>query len=119
MILTLAALGGTLASAEDKGFRDAPPAAAGRANPEHGAVAAKAGATLYATHCASCHGVIGEGGSNIPSLAQGPVQSAKDGEIFWFLTKGNVDNGMPAWDVLPEGDRWRLVSFIKTMPGLT
>jgi glucose/arabinose dehydrogenase len=106
-------------AADNAEFHQAPAYAAQSINPHRGEAAIQAGATLFAAHCASCHGVIGEGTGNIPSLAHGPAQQAKDGELFWFITQGSADNGMPAWDQLPEQDRWRLVTFIRTMPTLT
>ena len=99
-------------------FHGAPAYTERQVNPEKGEAAAKAGAVIYAANCASCHGVIGEGTANIPSLSQGPAQKARDGELFWFITQGS-DNGMPSWAQLPDRDRWKLVAFIRTMPTLT
>ena len=70
---------------------------------------------MYATNCASCHGPAGDGAGNVPSLKTGPAQKAKDGEIFWFITKGDVNNGMPAWNSLSANKRWELISYIKAM----
>src|SRR5262249_6551280 len=36
-----------------------------------------------------------------------------DGEIFWYITRGDVNNGMPSWQALPANDRWKLVTYIK------
>jgi glucose/arabinose dehydrogenase len=52
---------------------------------------------------------------NIPALSHGPSQSASDGELFWFITKGDVSNGMPPWASLPEQDRWAIVSYLKSL----
>jgi glucose/arabinose dehydrogenase/cytochrome c553 len=100
-------------------FHGAPAYTERQANPEKGEAAAKAGAVLFAANCSSCHGVVGEGTANIPSLKDGPAQKARDGELFWFITQGSADNGMPSWAPLPERDRWKLIAFIRTMPGLT
>ncbi len=50
-------------------------------------------------------------------LAKGSVQSASDGEIFWFITKGDLNNGMPSWEQLPAEQRWQIVSYVKSLPG--
>jgi glucose/arabinose dehydrogenase len=76
--------------------------------------AAEAGAKLYAANCAACHTPTGKGTGNIPSLASGAAQSAKDGELFWFITNGKPDSGMPSWSQLSEEQRWQIVTFLKS-----
>jgi len=39
------------------------------------------------------------------------AQGASDGELFWYITKGDVNNGMPSWKA-PEKDRWQIVNFL-------
>ncbi len=51
----------------------------------------------------------------MPALAQGPTQSATDGEVFWFITTGAVDKGMPSWSALSERQRWQIVSYVKSL----
>ena len=51
----------------------------------------------------------------MPALAQGPTQSASDGEVFWFITTGAADKGMPSWSTLPERQRWQLVAYLKSL----
>ena len=109
-----AAAGG--AAAGIPAFHDAPASAQAAVNPFAGdAKAARSGATLYAAHCASCHGPRAEGSGNIPPLAHSAVQGAADGELFWFITTGSVNDGMPAWASLPEPQRWQLVTYLKTL----
>ena len=79
------------------------------------AAATSAGAKFYAMNCGSCHGPMGKGTGNAPPLTTATVQSAKDGEIFWYITKGDTANGMPAWAVLSENKRWQIISFVKTL----
>jgi glucose/arabinose dehydrogenase len=106
--------------AQDTKFHDAPASAENKKNPYHGQPsAAEAGAKFYATRCASCHGKDGQGTGNVPSLAKGPAQSATEGEIFWYITKGDVDNGMPSWASLPERQRWQIVTFVKQLGSST
>jgi glucose/arabinose dehydrogenase len=103
--------------AQNPGFHQAPATASQMKNPLAGeAQAARAGGELFARSCANCHGPKGEGTGNVPSLAQGPVQSASDGAVFWYITKGDINNGMPSWSSLSEQQRWQLVTFLKTLP---
>jgi mono/diheme cytochrome c family protein len=51
----------------------------------------------------------------MPALAQGPTQSASNGEVFWFITTGAVDKGMPSWSTLSERQRWQLVAYLKSL----
>jgi glucose/arabinose dehydrogenase len=103
-------------AAQDAHFHNAPAASAQQQNPyakQEAAVAA--GAKLYTTYCASCHGANGQGTGNVPSLSEGPTQTVPDGQVFWFITTGSVNNGMPAWGMLSEQQRWQLVSFVKSL----
>jgi glucose/arabinose dehydrogenase len=87
-----------------------------RQNPLAGQSAAiPAGAKLYAANCAACHGATAQGTGDIPALSQGPTQAAADGEVFWFITKGSVANGMPAWGSLSEKQRWQIVAYLKSL----
>ena len=100
--------------ADETSFHHAPTSTTKVENPYSGqAAAADAGQQLYAAHCAACHGRAGEGAGNIPALAHGPAQSATDGEVFWFITKGSNSGAMPSWASLPEQQRWQLVTFLK------
>lgn len=106
----------THVEAQDTSFHNAPASASKMKNPYRGQVSAvKKGAEIYAATCASCHGAKGEGTGNIPPLMSKEAQSASDGELFWFITKGDVANGMPAWKALPEEQRWDVVTFVKTL----
>ena len=99
---------------QDAHFHNAPAASAEEKNPFAGqASAAAAGARTYAEKCATCHGATGEGAGNVPPLSGTSLQSARDGEIFWFITTGSAQNGMPAWGTLSEEQRWQLVVYLK------
>ena len=105
-------------AADPAAFHQAPASAAQLVNPYQGqAAAAAAGGGLYAANCAACHGRNAEGTGNIPALAHGRVQQAADGEVFWFISKGAVNNGMPSWASLPEQQRWQIVTYLKTLTG--
>src|SRR5271154_4998752 len=87
-----------LAADVDKKFHDAPASARATKNPYEGdAAAALAGKRLYARNCLSCHGITGKGTGNVPPLVDSKLASATPGEVFWFITRGDKDNGMPSW----------------------
>jgi glucose/arabinose dehydrogenase len=99
--------------AADNPFHDAPASAKAMKNPLAGQQAAvDAGKTVYARNCLSCHGKTLKGTGNVPSLIDGKLKGVTDGEIFWFITKGDKDNGMPAWGFMPEEKRWQVVSYV-------
>lgn len=103
-------------AAQDAHFHNAPVESAQLKNPLAGQEAAIAtGAKLYATYCASCHGANGQGSGEIPALSEAPTQTVPEGEVFWFITTGSVKNGMPAWGVLSEQQRWQMVSYLRTL----
>ena len=104
------------AIAQNLPFHNAPPSTKEMTNPDAGvSKAAAAGRPLYHLRCARCHGERGEGSGNIPSIARGKVQSVSDGELFWFITKGDVPNGMPSWANLPKQQRWHIISYVKNL----
>ncbi|MFZ0294783.1 MAG: PQQ-dependent sugar dehydrogenase [Candidatus Sulfotelmatobacter sp.] len=100
----------------DAAFHNAPASARATKNPYQGkAAAATAGRQLYASNCGSCHGQTGKGTGNVPSLVDGKLQAVAPGEVFWFITKGDKDNGMPSWAALPVNQRWQIVSYVKSI----
>ena len=102
--------------AVDTPFKDAPASAKAMKNPYTGQQSAiDAGKTLYARNCLSCHGKALQGTGNVPSLVNGKLNGATPGEIFWFVTKGSPDNGMPPWGFLPEEKRWQIVTYLKSL----
>ncbi len=104
------------AHAADNPFRDAPASAKTMKNPYEGQeAAAKAGKVLYGRNCLSCHGRVGKGTGNIPSLVDGKLEGVTSGEIFWFVTKGSKDSGMPPWAFLPRQQRWEIITYVRTL----
>ena len=84
-------------TAQNPNFHNAPSSAKSLKNPYEGSPnSAAAGKPLYSVHCAQCHGQSGQGTGNVPSLAKDPAQSAEQGELFWYISRGDVNNGMPS-----------------------
>jgi len=103
------------AFSQDSHFHNAPPESAQQKNPLAGQDSAvAAGSKLYAANCAPCHGANGQGTGNVPPLTEA-TQAVPEGEVFWFITTGSVKNGMPPWNALSEEDRWRIVSYVRTL----
>jgi glucose/arabinose dehydrogenase len=99
-------------------FHDAPVSVEKDKNPYAGqADALLAGKQVYTRNCGVCHGVGGKGTGNVPPLANGKAQSAAAGAVFWYITRGDVDNGMPSWSALTEPQRWQVVSYIQSLKG--
>src|SRR3984893_8321516 len=114
-ILLPAALLAALAADVDEKFHNAPASAQAAKNPYAGGEeAAPAGKKLYARNCESCHGKLGKGTGNVPSLVGGKLVSVSPGEVFWFITRGDKDNGMPGWASLPAKQRWQIVTYVES-----
>src|ERR1700676_1795823 len=102
--------------AADQPFHDAPASAKAMKNPFAGQPAAvEAGRQVYARNCLACHGKTGKGTGNVPSLVDGKLNGVSGGEIFWFITKGDKENGMPSWAAMPEEKRWQVVSYVRAL----
>ena len=105
-----------LAADVDTRFHNAPASAPAAKNPYAGQEeAVQAGQKLYARNCLSCHGKTGNGTGKEPSLVDGRLDSVTPGEVFWFITRGDKENGMPAWGSLPAKQRWQIVTYVKSM----
>ena len=101
-------------AAQNSGFRNAPASAAETKNPYTSTSAAAAGKKLYAQNCAQCHGSNLRGIGPAPALDSTSVKAAKPGELFWFITKGKLESGMPSWASLPQQERWQIVTFLQS-----
>ena len=85
------------------------------------AKAVEQGKKVAQVNCVSCHGKGGKGdGAAAMALNPKPadwtsarIQGESDGELFWKITTGR--GAMPAWRHLPEGERWALVQYIRTL----
>jgi len=118
--IILAACGG---GASEPAVVDAVPADyAGATNPL-GADAAAAGADVFATNCAACHGEKGYGdgpaGAALDPAPKNLVEVAAqvgDDYLFWRVNTGKEGTSMVAWKgVLTEEQIWQAVAFIRTL----
>ena len=119
--LVLAACGG--GGAETVVALDSVPADfAGKTNPL-GADAATAGAEVFKTNCAACHGETGLGdGPAGAALDPAPKNLAElqtlasDDYLFWRINTGKVGTSMIPWKgILTVEQIWQVVSFIRTL----
>jgi mono/diheme cytochrome c family protein len=112
--LVLSLLVGVASLAQNPSFHNAPASAKTEKNPYQGQQTSS-GQSVFQLRCAACHGPNGEGSGNIPSLASEKAQGASDGELFWYITRGDVNNGMPSWESLPEDQRWQIVNYLRVL----
>jgi mono/diheme cytochrome c family protein len=88
------------------------------------------GMSHFADHCASCHANDGSGDTEMgrgfypkaPDMRLPTTQGLSDGELFYIIENGIRFTGMPGWGTgTPAGEEstWRLVRFIRHLPGLT
>jgi mono/diheme cytochrome c family protein len=112
-----------IAQGQDAGKRErssvlssVPTAVHTRPNPFEGKPeAVLAGRKLFERHCATCHGPDGEGRGRVPALNSDVVERATPGDLFWFVTNGNLWTGMPSWSGLPEARRWQIVAYVRSL----
>ena len=100
---------------QDRNWR--PPAdAAEKKNPlaEKPELAA-GGKKLFMRNCVECHGHSGEGLKKAADLQLPVVQELSDGALYWKITNGNPDRGMPSFSRLPELQRWQIVLYLRSL----
>ncbi len=83
----------------------------------------KVGKLLYAKHCKSCHGGVGEGDgpkassmkTKIGSLKNAKFHAQSDGVIYYQSFVGRDE--MPNFEkkILEEEDRWAIVNYMRTL----
>ncbi len=92
--------------------------------------AVQQGREIFLTHCAVCHGITGDGktqvGTNlyprVPGLRTPATQNLSDGEIHYIIENGVQLTGMPAWGnphSESSGESWKLVLFVRSLRSLT
>jgi mono/diheme cytochrome c family protein len=117
LCVTLGVVQESVSEKKPRGSRlaEAPDSAHARANPFAGSPEAiRAGRKLFERYCAECHGADLRGRGKAPALDAGLAQTVPPGDLFWFLTNGNLWRGMPSWSRLPEAQRWQVVAYLKS-----
>jgi len=92
-------------------------------NPLSEDAAAVAGAEIFATNCATCHGSSGHGdGPAGAALNPQPKDlsvlqvQVSDGYLFWRISEGSPGTAMVAWrGILSDEQIWQLTAFIRTL----
>ena len=84
-------------------------------DPTHQQQAVRAGAQLFHTECAKCHGEDGRGLHSRPAVISTRIALASDGDLFWLMQNGVPWKGMPPWMMLPETERWQLVTYLRSL----
>ena len=79
-----------------------------------------AGKTLFAAHCASCHGATGRGDgpagnaatTRPADLTAEHIYDHSDGDLFWWITNGIGSVMPPFGPVLDAEARWNVINFV-------
>jgi len=95
---------------------------AGKTNPL-GSESAMAGAEIFKTYCAACHGEKGAGDGpagvglqpkpkNLPDVAA----AVGDDYLYWRIAEGKLGTSMVGWKgTLDEEKIWQVVAFIRAL----
>lgn len=117
-MVLIVATGACFAAADGSWLKKVPQADQVRVNPYSGNTeAAAAGAQVFRSNCAKCHGENAEGKSSRPSLTSERIKTATDGDLAWLLKNGNPYKGMPGWGALPQQERWQVITYLRTLNG--
>ena len=82
------------------------------------------GAAIYVESCAPCHGPTGLGDGAQADQLPNPVPALGDPELArtaqpldWFtmVSQGNLENFMPPFTSLSEGQRWDVLAYVFTL----
>lgn len=112
LAFTLLLVVGVIASAQE-----VPPPYAGQKNPFpwDDVGAQEAGKKLYQQGCLGCHGVKGDSvaASNFASPAYVTRLQGKADLVYWALSEGRIDKGMPPYKgSLSETQRWQVMNYM-------
>ncbi len=84
------------------------------ANPHNTPADRVAGAKIFHTHCAPCHGIKGTGGTG-PDLTTGRFfHGSTDADLYRNISEGIPNTAMP--DVFFDGTQvWQIVAFVRSL----
>jgi mono/diheme cytochrome c family protein len=114
LMASLVVAAAMLAQSADADKWVAPPEASKKQNPLKGKPELAAGGKkIFEKSCAVCH----QAGENQvgPHLNLPATQSQSDGALYWKITNGNSRTAMPSFSSLPDGQRWQLVLYIRSL----
>ncbi len=86
------------------------------------------GEALYQANCASCHGASGQGDGPVAASLQPPpanlaravrMPMVDSAFLYWRISEGALTQKslMPPFkEMLSEDERWKIVSFVETLP---
>jgi len=103
---------------------DAYPTTYRRPDVAYTAASIAAGATLYAEHCARCHGPDGRGDGPVASGLPRPPADLRAphtahhtaGDLYWWITNGIPAAGMPPFGArMGDEERWDLVNVVRAL----
>lgn len=83
-------------------------------NPYTGPEHAAAGARLFRSQCAGCHGGEGTGSSKGPDLTSGNLRGGNDEAVFETITKGVPGTSMPGFRLTGQ-QTWQLVTHLRSL----
>ena len=78
------------------------------------------GLKVYQAYCASCHGTPAAD-REVPrrstvDLLGPPTAQRSAGDLFWLITHGRPDRGMPEFgSLLGETQRWHVINFLRAL----
>ena len=105
-----------MAAANGAWLKKVPAADHAKVNPVAGQPEAiAAGGNLYQNNCAQCHGADATGRGSRPALRSARIAGATDGDLYWLLRNGVPFRGMPSWAKLPEGQRWQIIAYLRSI----
>lgn len=109
---------------------DVPEAYAAKTNPfKDNPDAVTAGAQLYTTYCATCHGIEGKGDGPAGTALEphpanladaGMMNNMSDAYLFWRISEGGMiepfNSAMPPWKgSLTEEQIWQVIVYLRTL----
>jgi putative heme-binding domain-containing protein len=83
-------------------------------NPRNTAADREAGARIFRSHCANCHGLKGTGGTG-PDLASGRFfHGSADADLYRNISEGVPNTAMP--DTFFNGTQvWQIVAYVRSL----
>jgi len=88
------------------------------AKPAQGPSAAMAGMEIFASNCASCHGIDGKGSERAPNIADSDAMKQRSNqEISEIIRNGIPGTGMPAFRVLSDSEVEAIIRHLRVLQG--